>query len=147
MITIDENPAFPWTTRTPSPPVLYVWLHLPTGEAGASDIWALPSGAPTAGAGHRLLPPDTPVPDETGRPWSPRTTEDVDRALAGHGWRTAPRGEARRFLSARFGLVREDGLLEAVRDDETVWQTSEFGAVAFALRVGPGLGSEPGGRA
>ncbi|MFJ9521282.1 hypothetical protein ACIRPK_23905 [Kitasatospora sp. NPDC101801] len=136
-----ETAGFPWTSRTPSPPVLYVHLHLPTGAAGASEIWALPNGAPTAGAGDRILQPDTAVPDETDRPWSARTTDEVDRALAVHGWRAVPRREARRALSARFGLEREDGILQAVQGERTVWQFSEFAAVAFALRIPGTAGS------
>ncbi|WP_331727432.1 hypothetical protein OG871_40440 (plasmid) [Kitasatospora sp. NBC_00374] len=147
-----EATGFPWTSRTPSPPVLYVHLHLPTGASGASEIWALPNGAPTAGHGYRLLQPDTPAPDESDRPWSVRTTDAVDRALAAHGWAAVPRREARCALSARFGLEREDGILQAVRGEETVWQFSEFAAVAFALPIpgtretaqaGPGHGGQP----
>ncbi|MER5352567.1 hypothetical protein ABT093_19820 [Kitasatospora sp. NPDC002551] len=144
----STSTGFPRTTRDPSPPVLYVHLHLPTGAAGASDIWALPGGAPTAGSGHRLLQPDTPVPDEGDRPWSARTTDNVDRALASHGWRTVPRAQARQALSTRFGQVREDGILEAVRGEEPVWTFSEYDAVAFALRVpgSPGPSRQDGSR-
>ncbi|MEV7123927.1 hypothetical protein [Kitasatospora griseola] len=139
-----DDPRFPWT-RDPSPPVLYVWLHLPTGAAGAagaSEIWALPGGTPTAGSGTRLLRPDTPAPDETERPWSARTTADVDRALAEHGWQTVARGQARGALAIRFGHVRQDGILEAVQGDGTIWQHSEFAAVAFALRATAGAAAD-----
>ncbi|MFB8236159.1 hypothetical protein ACFC58_06365 [Kitasatospora purpeofusca] len=138
--------SFPWTTCDPSQAVLYVHLHLPTGAAGASDIWALPGGAPTAGGGHPLLPADTPAPDESDRPWSARTTGDVDRALAAHGWMAVARGQARRALSIRFGLEREDGILQAVRGEDTIWQFSEFAAVAFAVRI-PRPQVRPGGPA
>ncbi|MFB7378085.1 hypothetical protein ACFC6U_01855 [Kitasatospora purpeofusca] len=147
----STSTGFRWTTRDPSPPVLYVHLHLPTGTAGASDIWAgYPHGAPTAAFGDRILQQDTPVPHAVDDPWSSRTTGDVDRALAELGWRTVPRADARQALSTAFG--REDGILEAVCGNETVWQFSEYYAVAFALRVpgDPGTstpdGSGHGGR-
>ncbi|MFD9067547.1 hypothetical protein ACFVZ3_39205 [Kitasatospora purpeofusca] len=42
--------------------------------------------------------------------------------------------QARQVLAVRFGW-RQDGILQTVRDEESLWQFTDFAAVAFAVRA------------
>ncbi|MEV6404001.1 hypothetical protein AB0M58_13785 [Streptomyces bobili] len=88
-----------------APAVLYMWLHRPTGAAGASTLWHLPDRSPTAGYGTRILAPTTAVPHKADDPWSARTTAHVDATLARLGWHTVPRATAARTLRGTFRLT------------------------------------------
>jgi hypothetical protein len=120
----------------PTVSVVHIWLHRPTGAAGASAVWRLPDGGPTAGHGTRFLSPTNSVPHGAEDLWSARTTADVESALARLGWVTVSRATAARRLIGAFQLpaVRRAGhILQASEPDDVVWQVSEFEAVAFAV--------------
>ncbi|MEU8481508.1 hypothetical protein [Streptomyces hygroscopicus] len=134
---------FPWEAALPSPPVLHIWLHLPTGTAGVSEIWRLPGGAPTAGHGIRFLEPTHPVPHHPRDPWSARTTAQVEAVLSDFGWRTVARAKAARALRGAFRLA-DRHILRANEPHDVIWQYSEFDAVAFAMRATSARSPEAG---
>ncbi len=137
--TSASSEALPLVAKLdfPASSVIHIWLHRPTGMAGASALWRLPDGGPTAGHGIQFLPPTPPVPHRAEEPWSARTTAAVDSALTRLGWVTVSRATAaRRLIGFHLPAVRRAGhVLQASEPEDVIWQLSDFDAVAFAVQA------------
>ncbi|WTE23755.1 hypothetical protein OH747_39635 (plasmid) [Streptomyces anthocyanicus] len=121
----------------PACSVIRIWLHRPTGMAGASALWRLPDGGPTAGHGIQFLPATNPAPHRTEPLVSTHHSRRGQRTDAtrlgdrfpGHGSEEAGR------LSSPNRQTGRPRVLQASEPDDVIWQLSDFEAVAFVVQA------------